>query len=47
MIVKDNEGVIVIDKTLSAGGNDSYSGVSEVENPVLLSTSLRIILTPY
>jgi hypothetical protein len=29
MIVKDNAGTVVIDKTLTAGGNDSYSGVSD------------------
>jgi len=29
MIVKDNAGTVVIDKTLFAGGNDSYSGVSQ------------------
>jgi hypothetical protein len=29
MIVKDSEGTVVIDKTLSAGGVDSYSGVSQ------------------
>ena len=29
MIVKDDAGKVVIDKTLTAGGVDSYSGVSE------------------
>ena len=29
MIVKDDAGTVVIDKTLTAGGNDSYSGVSD------------------
>jgi hypothetical protein len=29
MIVKDNAGTVVLDRTLTAGGNDSYSGVSD------------------
>jgi hypothetical protein len=29
MIVKDDEGTVVLDKTRSAGGNDTFSGVSE------------------
>lgn len=29
MIVKDSEGTIVIDETLTAGSEDSYSGVSQ------------------
>ena len=29
MIVKDNAGTVVLDRTLTAGGVDSYSGVSD------------------
>lgn len=29
MIVKDNAGTVVLDRTLIAGGKDSYSGVSD------------------
>jgi len=40
MIVEDDKGTVVLDKTRSAGGNDTYSGVSDAGESGLWTVTL-------